>query len=258
MEENNVLENLNENLKSLNDVENEIAMVELAIFQKNIENIKNNKLNEVRQLFEQKARLYNQKSENCKDKIESNIEKYKVQIEKIIELYENLYVTIFGIMQNAVNNQKIAIGNIVSLTQQLKNKELNDMDKEKIQETIIALAQKKINYSVIVEECKARIKWCIQISEDDLNEIFENNINQLQKRNESILIKIKTKLFNLLNGKKEYKNFVENYESKYLSKIKQKNNYKILEVVAYTKAINKQMIETKKQINVKYNEMVTL
>lgn len=117
MEENKIFEKLSENLYNLENVDNEICMVELAIYQKNTEKLKDIKLNEVRELFEQKAKFYNQKSEKYKYEIDRNIEKYRDQIEKLINTYDNLYINIFKIMGNAINNQKIAVANIVTLTE---------------------------------------------------------------------------------------------------------------------------------------------
>jgi len=53
MEENQIFEKLNENLYNLDNVENEISMIELAIYQKSIEELKNKKINEIREFFEQ-------------------------------------------------------------------------------------------------------------------------------------------------------------------------------------------------------------
>lgn len=61
-------------------------------------------------------------------------------------------------MWNAMDNSKIAIANIVILTGRLRDEELSD-EEIKIQNNIIACAQKKLNYAVIIDECKARIKW---------------------------------------------------------------------------------------------------
>ena len=90
MEENQIFEKLNENLYNLDNIENEISMIELAIYQKSIEELKNKKINEIREFFEQKARFYNQKIEKYNYEINNNIEKYKIQIDKLINTYDNL------------------------------------------------------------------------------------------------------------------------------------------------------------------------
>jgi hypothetical protein len=251
-----IFEKLNENMQNLENVENEISMLQLAIYQKNIEKLKECKLNEIREFFEQKSVFYNQKSEKYKCEIEKNINKYKVQLEKLISAYDNLYVNIFKIMQNAMNNQKIAIANIVTLTERLQTEKCNDEEMQKIKNTIIACAQKKLNYAVIIDECKARIKWCIENVQADINEVFVNNICQLQICENSIFIKIKRIIFNKMSGKSEFKRFLENYENEYMKDIKTKNITKVLNVISTSKGIMKQMEEVKKQISIKYQKMI--
>ena len=144
-------------------------------------------------------------------------------------------------MQNAINNQKIAIANIVTLTEKLQKEKLTDEEIQKIQNTIIACAQKKLNYAVIVDECKARIKWCIENVQ-----IYEDNI----------FTKIKRIIFNKISGKSKFKRFLENYENEYIKDIKFKNSSKVLDVIYTLKGIMKQMEEVKEQISIKYKQMI--
>lgn len=254
MEENQVFEKLNENLYNLDNVENEISMIELAIYQKSLEDLKDTKINEVREFFKQKARFYNQKIEKYNNEINNNIEKYEIEIDKLINSYNNLYVNVFKIMEGAINNQKIAIANIVTLTEKIRKEDLKDEEIEKVRNTIIACAEKKLNYAVIIDECRARIKWCTDDAQNSINAIFQNNVYQLQIYDENIVNKIKRNLFNIIFGKSGYKNFIENYKFEYLKNIKQKNNSKILDITSTIKGIIKQMEETKKQISLKYKE----
>lgn len=256
MDEIQIFEKLNENMQNLENVENEISMLQLAIYQKNIEKLKDCKMNEIREFFEQQSRFYNQKSEKYEYEIEKNINKYKEQLEKLINVYDNLYVNIFKIMQNAINNQKIAIANIVTLTERLQKEKLTDEEIQKIQNTIIACAQKKLNYAVIIDECKARIKWCIENVQADINEVFMNNIYQLQIYEDNIFTKVKRIIFNKISGKSKFKRFLENYENEYIKDIKSKNSSKVLDVISTLKGIMKQMEEVKEQISIKYKQMI--
>lgn len=254
MKKNQIFEKLNENLYNLDHVENEISMIELAIYQKSIEELKDTKINEIREFFEQKAKFYNQKIEKYNNEINNNIEKYQIEIGKLINTYNNLYVNVFKIMESAINNQKIAIANIVTLTERIQKEDLKDEEIEKIRNTIIACAERKLNYAVIIDECKARIKWCTDDALNNINEIFQNNIYQLQTYDENIVNKIKRNLFNIFFGKSSYKKFIENYEFEYFKNLKQKNNSRILDITSTIKGIIIQMEETKKQISLKYKE----
>ncbi len=251
-----IFEKLNENMQNLENVEKEISMLQLAIYEKNTEKLKECKMNEIREFFEQQSKFYNQKSEKYEYEIEKNINKYKEQLEKLINVYDNLYVNIFKIMQNAMNNQKIAIANIVTLTEKLKTEKITDEEIQKIKNTIIACAQKKLNYAVIIDECKARIKWCIENVQADINELFVNNICQLQIYEDNIFTKIKRMIFNKISGKSKFKRFLENYENEYIKDIKSKNSLKVLDVSSTLKGIIKQMEKVKEQISIKYKQMI--
>ena len=256
MDEIQIFEKLNENMQNLENVENEISMLQLAIYQKNTEKLKECKLNEIRGFFEQQSRFYNQKSEKYEVEIEKNINKYKEQLEKLIHVYDNLYINIFKIMQNAMNNQKIAIANIVTLTEKLQEKPNNDEEIQEIKNMITACAQKKLDYAVMIEECKARMKWCIENVQTDINEVFINNIYQLQIYEDNVFTKIKRIIFNKISGKSKFKRFLENYENEYIKDIKIKNTSKILDVISILKGIMKQMEKVKEQISVKYQKMI--
>ena len=256
MDEIEIFEKLNENMQNLENVENEISMLQLAIYQKNIEKLKECKMNEIREFFEQQSKFYNQKSEKYEYEIEKNINKYKEQLEELINVYDNLYVNIFKIMQNAMNNQKIAIANIVTLTERLQKEKNTDEEIQKMQNTILACAQKKLNYAVIIDECKARIKWCIENVQADINEVFINNIYQLQIYEDNIFTKIKRIIFNKISGKSKFKRFLENYENEFIKDIKAKNTSKVLDIVSTLNGIMKQMEKVKEQISIKYKQMI--
>ena len=82
-----IFEKLNENMQNLENVEKEISMLQLAIYEKNTEKLKECKMNEIREFFEQQSKFYNQKSEKYEYEIEKNINKYKEQLEKLINVY---------------------------------------------------------------------------------------------------------------------------------------------------------------------------
>lgn len=248
MEKIEIYEKLNKNIQDLEIIENEISMMELAIYQKTIEKLKENKINELKEFFEQQARYYNQKSDKYEKEIDRNIEIYEKEIEKLINSYDSLYINVFKIMQTAINNQKIAIANIVTTTHRMQKDNLSDMEKQAVQNIIIDCAQKKLDYAIVVDECKARIKWCIENVEKDINEIFRNNIYQMQLYKENIVSRIRRMIFNALSGRNKYKEFLINYENEYLSDVKTKNNLKVLDIIATLKGIVKQMEETRKQI----------
>lgn len=256
MEKVQLFEKLNENIQNLEDIENEISMLQLATYQKNIEKLKECKIDEIKELFEQNSRFYNQKSERYRIEIEKNINDYKEQLENLINVYDNLYVNTFRIMQNAINNQKITMANIVILTERLQKGNLTEEEIQKTKNNVIACAQKKLNYAVIIDECKARINWCIENVQIDINEVFKNNIYQLQIYEENIFTKIRKLISNKISGRNKFRKFLEDYKNEDIKNLRIKNALKVLDVVSVLKGVIRQMEEVKEQISVQYKQMI--
>ena len=68
-----LFEKLSENIQNLECIENEIAMLQLAINQKNVENLKEDKMNEIKEFFNQQMRIYKQNNEKYREDIEDKI-----------------------------------------------------------------------------------------------------------------------------------------------------------------------------------------
>lgn len=256
MEENQIYEKIDENMNNLEELEREIDMSQLALYQKETEKLKESKVKELKDFFEQQANFYNQKTEKYQAEIQKNVKKYEEQIDQLINVYNNIYVNAFRIMQTAVNNQRIAVANIVTLVEKKKNKSIDEDEQKKIQRVIIACAQKKLNYGVIIDECNARIQWCIENIQTDINELFKNNATQIQVYEKNIFIHIKQFISNKISGQNKYKRVLNNYENKELKKIRTENNTKILDLCATLKGILKQMEMAKEQISEQYEQMV--
>lgn len=258
MDTNELIKKMNDNLLMLEDVNKEISMIELAIYQKSIEKIKSQKINETRDFLEKQAINYGQKYEKYQNQISSNMEKYVKKLEAVVNAYDNLYLNTFKIMENARNNQKVSVANIIILEEKI-NKTENIKEKQNLQNMVIACAQKKLNYSVITDECDARIMWCIENVQKDINEIFMNNYNKIEiYKTNDIVKKIRKFFFNKISGKKRYADFLSNYENEYMKEISTKCNSKIFEIIATSKGVTLQMENVKKQISTKYNQMVNV
>lgn len=255
MENLKIFKDLNENLEKLNELENEISMVELAIYQKEKEKTKKNKIEEIKKHIREQAKLYNQKEPKFQDVIEEIDKLIEIKIDSLIQIYDNFYINIFKIMQDAKNNQKIAIANMVILKKGLNN-ETNIKEIEKIKKREIAYAQKKLNYSVIIEECGARQKWCIEKFKNDIDRIFTDDLNKVELYKENLLNKIKNKILNKIFGKNRYKKLLQDYRDEAIKNIGKKLDSKILDAACLLKAFKKQMLKTKEQIIYAYNKMI--
>lgn len=249
-----ILKELDENVKNMEKINDELSMLNFAIYQKGAEKLREEKIQNIKNFFNNEAKRYSLNSDKFKDEIQLNVNKYEEQINKLITAYDDMYLNIFKIMQGAINNQKIAIANIVTEIDKRDNNE--DIDKaENINNIIIACAQKKLNYAVIIDECYARLNWCVDELQKDLNEIFINNTVQLQAYNENVVVKLRNIIVNKIFGKGKYKKFLLNYENEYLTHIKEKNNLKIMNIVATSIGVSKQMENVTEQILQNYNQM---
>lgn len=251
-----VFKKLNENLINLNKVENKISILKLAIYQKEIELAKEKILNELKKYFDNQLKIYYQKEIKFQGIVKENIKILNNQIDSLIELYDELYLNVFKIMQNASNNQKKEIANIIILEEQKNNKDITNKKIEEIKRKKIAYVQKKINYSVIIEECSARINWCIENSKLDINKISNYILFEKQLCKKTLWNKITNKIANKIFGKNKYKNILKNYENETLKKVKEKLKLQMLEVMFTIKGVKKQMKLTKKQIVYEYNETI--
>ena len=274
MDKENILKKLSENIQNIEEIDNQIAMVGLAIYQKNIEKIKSQKIQEIRNFFNENAKRYNQKSENFSDKIDNCVKEYSERIDCLIESYDNMYLNVFKIMQNALDMQKISIANIVTLLNAGDSEEI----KEKVKNSILAYAEQKLNYSIVVQECAARSEWCIENVKKDIEEVFivkeeksekfwnpekdiateavivKEETKQLQMYNKNIINKITEKISNIFLGKSKYKKFLENYENEFLKKIDEKNKIKIIDTINTMKGVINQMAVLNRDISVRFEE----
>lgn len=249
-----ILKELDENVKNMEKINDELSMLNFAIYQKGTEKLKEEKIQNIKNFFNNEAKKYSLNSDKFKDEIQLNVNKYEEQINKLITAYDDMYLNVFKIMQGAINNQKIAIANIVTEIDKRDNNE--DIDKaENINNIIIACVQKKLNYAVIIDECYARLNWCVDELQKDLNEIFINNTVQLQAYNENVVVKLRNIIVNKIFGKGKYKKFLLNYENEYLTHIKEKNKLKIMNIVATSIGVSKQMENVTEQILQNYNQM---
>lgn len=248
MEKSNIFDSLNKNLQELSILENEISMLELAKYQKTIEKVKNSNIDKIKEYFEEQAKMYNQKISKYQAEIDYILKEYEEQIQNVINTYDEIYLNVFKVMQNALNNQKISIANIVTITEKMDKKEIKQEEKMQMENIRIACAQKKLDYAIIIEECNARIKWCTINIEKDINEIFENKIQELEIYKDDIFQKVKRIFFYRITGKSKYRRVLDKYKNESLKEMQKKSNLKRKELVYTLKGIIIQMDEAKKQI----------
>lgn len=250
---NEILEKLNKNLIDINNVENEMSMLQVAIYQKNIEKIEKEKLDELNSFLSIQAQLYNQNINEFK-MVNEIIDEYKKSIDKIISIYNNLYLFVFERLSKARNNQKIAVANLITLSSRKERETISEDDKIKVENSIMACAQKKVNYMVIVDECNARIKWCIDEMINDINTLFSNKNTMMIVSNDNIFSKLKRFIFNKISGSSKFDQFLNDYIQNDLITLKSKVDEKCLNLITIIQGIEMQLNAVEKKIEIAYKK----
>ena len=251
MDKKEIYKKLNDNIQEMDAVEIEISMIELAIYEKSLQKLKEEKIKELEKFLREQASYYNQNSKEYENSIIECISNFKSQLEKTINVYDSLYANVFRLMQEAMSNQKIAVANIVTIEEKIDSAS-SEEELRILKNTAIACAQKKLNYEVIIAECRARLKWCYQDAIENINKIFVSSNTELQIYENSFFGKIKLFFTNKLFGNKRYSEFLNKYKNN--KEIVSKNNYLILEIAAVIKGVLKQVEDVKKQIAVQYQK----
>jgi len=256
MDEIQIFKELDKNVNELNLIEHDISMIEAGIYQKSLEQVKSEKLNSVREYFEKQAKTYNQKTSKHEKKIKLITEEYEKQMEKLIERYNRIYIKACENIQFARNKQKIAVANMVTVKARSREDNENSEATEQSKQMMISCAQKKVNYSVIIEECEARIQWCKEESIGNMDMLFLNTWNQMDIYKKNPIINLRRSLTNIIFGKSRYEKLLKDYDSEVLKGIKSKVDQKSAELDMLSIGISEQMNDVKKQINAVFDEMM--
>ena len=102
-----ILEKLNDTLDKLNKAEKEQMYLELALYNKNKEALKENKIENEKMFLENQAKFYNQNPKKVGESILLNSKLYEILLNKTTFLYDSVYEEILIYKQNILNNQKI-------------------------------------------------------------------------------------------------------------------------------------------------------
>lgn len=248
------LNDIEKNINNYRTLDEKNAMLMIALYQKTIEEIKSKKISEINNYFSNQLKNYNKNNDENQKLVNDLIKEYSSQIDGLVEAYDYLYNLAFNKMQQAINNQIIAIGNMVIVWEKINL--ATEEEKKNLNKQLIALAQKKINYSVIIDECKARLNWCIKNVQKDLNEIFSNNFSQIVVYKNGFWDKLKRKIISWLYGNKEFIDNINSYKNTILKQIEKNNKLKMIEIIATAKGFEKQVKTVERQIKLQYEEMI--
>ena len=209
MSKNKVNEDLIDKLVELNELEITKARVSAVLFKKTIDGIMENKIKTMESSFEEQARYYGQSLENYENIYNEIITKYREQLEQIFDKYTTLYINMYMELQEAECNQKIAIANIKSSYDIIKNKEKSKKENiEEYEKKINACLEKKKNYDIIINKCEEELNECFNKIENQIDEIFSDKANLLYINDENFFGKMINKVKNLFVGKSRFNLYV--------------------------------------------------
>ena len=249
---------LKKNIRSLHGLNNDMAMVELAIHQKSMEALKENKIEELSNYLNNHIKMFKQNKDKFDKEISAINDKYQLEIDKFMTAYEDFYVQVFKLMSDAGNEQNYTIANLLETKNSLLDGDNSVQDEERLNQELLADAEKKLNYSVIIDECRARLKWCSEKAQNDFEQLFKISDLSLEEYGKSIVSKIRSIFGNIFFGKNNCKKFFYDFNAGYLKELKLNNKKNIINLFAVLTAVQRQIKLTNIQISKAYNEKVKM
>ena len=245
------LTNIRSSIEELNNVERESSYVELELYQRAAKVLYKQKVESMQRFLVEETNYYKQNVKNYTEQINRIVQSYSEAITKILKAYEKFYMDAFKIRQSARDNQKTCVANIAVI----EKKKYNCTNKrllKKYSDMQIYFAQKKLNYTVLINECTARILWCITHMEEDVLSTY-NGSTSLTVVNKKMSFWHKIRMW--LYGKGFYKQFIEKIFDETLPKIMIDANEKAAVVAATEKGFLKQVKQMNKQIQAEKKDL---
>lgn len=179
-------------LRELNNKEQDAIRIFSAIYVNSYENLKRDKAESLEKSITEQIKFYGRKKDEYLLTINQMVEQYTELMERVISSYNIYFCVLLNKLQDAYNNQKIAMTNA-----KLSIDSDNEVKK--------AASEYKVNnYEIVIQECKRQLEECKMNMEKNLNEIFYSRDKGLSLGKVNILQKI----INLLTGKAKVNNFV--------------------------------------------------
>lgn len=188
----NLEKDLMNNLRELNNIEQNELKIFSAMFISTCKKIKSNKVMLLDDAIINQIKFYGKRKELYSKDIDLIERKYIELMDQIIDLYITWYCAIVNKLQDSYNNQKISITNCkIAIDSQ--------------NEVKMAAAEYKIdNYETVIQECKRQLSECKEGMEQRVNQIFYDKGNSLSVKKNNIIQKI----LNIFIGKNKVKEFV--------------------------------------------------
>ena len=179
-------------LRELNQNEQDAIRVFCAVYQNSYEKLKNEKLEALDKSLTEQIQFYGRKKAKYSENIRQIMEKYTNLIDQMAQVYHTWLGAIILDLQDVYNNQKIAIANAkISIGLSHEGKKL-------------ASEEKINNYEIVAQECKRQMADCKDKMNSQLDAIFYEKDKSLSTKNSNIF----QKFMNIFSGKSKVNHFV--------------------------------------------------
>ena len=181
-----------EELCELSRIEQNRIKVISSIFINQTEWLKEYKINSFMNNLRNQIQFYGKSDTDYIKRIEDLKKQYFDLVDQIINEYNIRFISLLTEIQNAQNNQKIAMANII--LQMNSGNILN----------VVACQNKRDNLEKIIKRCYGEMMKCTEEAMNKVNELFINKEGQLVKYKKNIF----QKLVNFFTGRKKIENYV--------------------------------------------------
>ncbi len=253
MELEKLIMNVKDNMCNLDKYENYYFSIELKLFEKSAASTKFQYEKNFVDKIQNMANYYGQDLEKYEEKISQLKQNYFQYFQKVKNVYDKLFLTCLNNYMNCFNEQKKCVAQILEhYCSYCETKNEEDF------KLMNAYAQNKVNYTLIMEECRARLKWCISEFENDINDLYKDEENKIEVINDgNIFASIKKFLVNIFSGKQKFNSFLEKFEKDFNRDLDEKSFQKCMQVISVTGGIMKQVKSVKLQIDEKFKELTS-
>lgn len=218
---------LKETLRKLSDIENSRCVISIALFDKKVQAIKNKKLDIVRADLESKVYgIKGDKLLKAENEINEIVSGFENAIDNLINIYYEQQIRLQEHLQKLEYDQKLIINELLKVYLDYK---ANPSDEAKGK--VLAYAQKKVNYDVLIDECEGRIEVNIDEAENAIDSLIENKTIKIMAKPKDNFITRFSKIIKAFFSKpvQNFSNkFEENREK--LSKVESFSNRKVKRV----------------------------
>ena len=256
MDRSELLKKLIDNIEDNTSAHVDSNLLSITIFYKEVAEIKQRKMNYFDNFVEVELSRYHQGKEKHKDAIQDLREEYEYQMTKLEQMYAKLYMEVTKFLDNALDNQNNSVSNIVANEEKLSFSSLSDEDKKRAKIIERAEYKKVQNYNVIIRECRARQKWCVEEAEKALNDFFpevQKNENLANVQDTGILDRI----MNIFTGGYKFTNALNKFQAETLKTVKDKVDENRENAAAVLIGVTKQVKDCKKQIKEIYERQIS-